>query len=159
MDDTKLPIISVTEYHNHLNSVLEGMRFALKGEVSGYKLAQGKWVTFDLKDAGSKVNCFTTIYKLPTPLEDGMEIVCYGGPRIYVPYGRYSFNVDMIELVGEGALRKAFELTKKKLESEGLFDPRHKKPLPRFPETIGIITSPEAAAYTDILRILNNRWR
>ena len=153
-----MPIITVTEYHNYLNTVLEGLKFAVKGEVSGFKIAQDKWVTFDLKDKNSKVSCFTTIYKQSTPLQEGAEIICYGSPKIYVPYGRYSFNVEVIELVGEGALKKAFDAAKKKLEEEGLFDPCHKKCLPSFPEKIGIISSKEAAAYTDILKILDNRW-
>jgi exodeoxyribonuclease VII large subunit len=63
-----------------------------------------------------------------------------------------------VEPVGAGALQRAFELTKAKLETEGLFDPAHKKPIPRFPRSIGLVTSPEAAAYTDFLRILQNRW-
>jgi exodeoxyribonuclease VII large subunit len=87
-----------------------------------------------------------------------MEVKVFGNPRIYVPYGKYSFTVQRVEPVGEGALRRAFELTKKKLHDEGLFSPQHKKEIPRFPKLIGIVTSEEAAAYTDFLRILNNRW-
>lgn len=154
-----IPVLSVTEFNSTVNEVLRKMRVWVQGEVSGYKLSQNKWVSFDLKDKGSRINCFMTIYQLDQALEDGMEVKVLGTPSVYVPYGKYSFSVQKVEPVGEGALRRAFELTKKKLDEEGLFDPSRKKPTPRFPQTIGIVTSPEAAAYTDFLRILNNRWR
>ncbi|TSC56385.1 MAG: Exodeoxyribonuclease 7 large subunit [Parcubacteria group bacterium Gr01-1014_18] len=153
-----VPVVSVTQFNEYTNEVLANLKFGVRGEIIGYKVSQGKWVTFDLKDATSKISCFSTVYKQNVALEDGMEVICYGYPKIYVPYGRFSFTVEAVEPVGEGALKKAFELTKSRLESEGLFDPKYKKPLPRFPDRIGIVSSPEAAAYTDILRILNNRW-
>lgn len=159
MDASQLPILSVTELNTLVNEALGRMYVWVKGEVSGFKVSQNKWVTFDLKDEGSKINCFMSKYQLDQVVEDGMEIKVLGVPRVYVPYGKYSFTVQRVEPVGEGALRRAFELTKAKLEAEGVFDPAHKKPIPRFPRTIGLITSPEAAAYTDFLRILENRWR
>ncbi len=154
----EIPILTVTQFNDTVNQVLADMRVWVKGEISGYKVSQNKWVTFDLKDEGSKVNVFMTIYQVDQVLEDGMEVKVFGNPRIYVPYGKYSFTAQRVEPVGEGAQRRAFELTKQKLETEGLFDPAYKKELPRFPQTIGIVTSAEAAAYTDFLRILNNRW-
>ena len=87
-----------------------------------------------------------------------MEIIAVGSPGVYVPFGRYTFRVKNVQLVGEGALRRAFELTKRKLAAEGLFDEQFKKQPLRIPETIGLITSEDAAAYTDVLRILKNRW-
>jgi len=157
-EDPSIPILSVTEFNTMVNDILTECRVWVKGEVSGYRVSQNKWVTFDLKDEGSRVNCFMTVYQLDQVLEDGIEVKVFGSPRIYVPYGKYSFTVQRIEPVGEGALRRAFELTKAKLETEGVFDPIHKKQLPRFPKTIGIVSSPEAAAYTDFLRIVQNRW-
>lgn len=151
-------ILSVTQFNTMVREVLSEMRVWVQGEISGYNVSRGKWVTFDLKDEGSKVNCFMTVYQLDQVLEDGMEVKIYGAPSIYVPYGKYSFTVQKVEPVGEGALRRAFELTKTKLEEEGLFSPEYKKEIPKFPEKIGIITSEEAAAYTDFLRIVNNRW-
>lgn len=158
MSVPELPILSVTEFNSLVNDIMAKVHVWVQGEVSGYRVSQNKWVTFDLKDKGSKINCFMTIYQLDQVIADGMEIKVLGTPRIYVPYGRYSFTVQRVEPVGEGALRRAFELTKAKLETEGLFAPEHKKPIPRFPQTIGLVTSPEAAAYTDFLRILENRW-
>ncbi len=159
MDATQLPVLSVTELNTLVNEALGRIYVWVKGEVSGYKVSQNKWVTFDLKDEGSKINCFMSKYQLDQVLEDGMEVKVLGVPRVYVPYGKYSFTVQRVEPVGEGALRRAFELTKAKLEAEGLFAPERKKPIPRFPRTIGLVTSLEAAAYTDFLRILENRWR
>ena len=159
MDEPLIPLLSVTEFNTTVNDVLRRMRVWVQGEISGYKVSQNKWVSFDIKDKGSKLNCFTTVYTIDMALEDGMEVKVLGTPSVYVPYGKYSFSVQKVEPVGEGALRRAFELTKAKLEAEGLFAPERKKPIPKFPEKIGIVTSPEAAAYTDFLRILNNRWR
>lgn len=158
MENPEIPILTVTQFNETVNQVLSDMRVWVKGEIIDYKVSRGKWVTFDLKDEGSKVNCFMTIYQLDQALEDGMEVKVFGNPRIYVPYGKYSFTVQRVEPVGEGALRRAFELTKQKLEQEGVFDPQFKKAIPEFPQTIGVVTSEEAAAYTDFLRILNNRW-
>ena len=151
-------VLSVTEFNQVVNEVLSGLHVWVQGEVSDFKISQNKWVTFDLKDEGSKVNCFMTIYQLDQQLEDGMEVKVFGNPRIYVPYGKYSFTVQRVTPVGEGALKRAFELTKKKLEEEGLFSAEYKKTLPRFPEKIGVITSEGAAAWTDFQRILDNRW-
>lgn len=158
MDTSKIPVLSVTDFNTLVNETISRIYVWVQGEISGFRVSQNKWVSFDLKDEGSKINCFMTKYQLDQILEDGMEVKVLGMPRIYVPYGKYSFTVQRVEPVGEGALRRAFELTKAKLEKEGLFDPAHKKPIPRFPRTIGLVTSPEAAAFTDFLRILDNRW-
>lgn len=158
MHEPEMPILSVTEFNQMVKEVLTEIKAWVQGEISGFKISQNKWVTFDLKDEGSRVNCFMTKYQLDQVLEDGMEVKVFGNPSIYVPYGKYSFVVQRVEPVGEGALRRAFELTKKKLDEEGVFDPVHKKEIPRFPETIGIVSSEGAAAYTDFLKIVNNRW-
>ena len=156
--DTK--IYTVSELNNIVNDTLGEFAVRVRGEVSDFKRSQnGKFLYFDLKDDASRINCFAMAFQLHQELEDGMEVVVTGSPGLYVPYGKYTFRVRMVELVGEGALRRAFELTKQKLEVEGLFAEDRKKPLPRFPERIGIVTSREAAAYTDVLRILKNRWQ
>ena len=156
--DTK--IYTVSELNNLVNDTLGEFAVRVRGEVSDFKRSQnGKFLYFDLKDDASRINCFAMAFQLHQELEDGMEVVVTGSPGLYVPYGKYTFRVRMVELVGEGALRRAFELTKQKLEVEGLFAEDRKKPLPRFPERIGIVTSREAAAYTDVLRILKNRWQ
>jgi exodeoxyribonuclease VII large subunit len=155
-------IYEVTEYLQYLNETLRAIadqtRVAIEGEVSSFSIAQGKWVRFDLKDLNGLVNCFLTTYQLKVPLEDGMKIRVYGYPKVYERYGKFSITVQRIELVGEGALRRAFELLKQQLERDGWFSEARKRPLPRFPERIGLITSREAAACGDFLRILGNRW-
>ncbi|MBP9748587.1 exodeoxyribonuclease VII large subunit [Patescibacteria group bacterium] len=157
-----LVIYEVSEYLQYLNETLRAIadqsRLAIEGEVSSFSIAQGKWVRFDLKDANGLVNCFLTTYQLKVPLEDGMKIRVYGYPKVYERYGKFSITVQRIELVGEGALRRAFELLKQKLEHDGWFSEERKRSLPRFPERIGLITSREAAACGDFLRILSNRW-
>lgn len=158
MDTSQLPVLSVTEFNTLVNETISRLFVWVQGEISGYRVSQNKWVTFDIKDQGSKLNCFMTKYQLDQVLEDGMEVKVLGVPRVYVPYGKYSFTVQRVEPVGAGALQRAFELTKAKLEQEGLFAVERKKSVPRFPQTIGLVTSPEAAAYTDFLRILENRW-
>lgn len=152
-------IFTVSEINALVNQYLQQIQVTVQGEVSGFKTSQGKWIFFDLKDEKSVLPCFFILSRLQFPVEDGMEIKIKGRPGIYSQSGRYTFRVDSVEPVGEGALKRAFELTKAKLEKEGLFDPQYKKPLPRFPQTIGLITSTDAAAYTDVLKILKARWQ
>lgn len=151
-------ILSVSEFVEYINIAIGQRKVSIEGEISGYHLNQGKWVFFDLKDEDSKIGCFAASWNLRASLEDGMQVVVHGTPRVYGKSGKFSIMVDSIELRGEGALRRAFELTKKKLEAEGLFDIARKRPLPEFPEKIGIIASRESAAYTDFMRIVNQRW-
>lgn len=164
MEQEEKTIISVAEYISFMNETLrEHMTtqdLAVEGEVSDFRISQGKWISFDLKDEEEQavLKCFMTVWQLKTPIEDGMRIAIKGFPKVYERFGQLKMNVQSVELVGEGALRRAYELLKKKLESEGLFDISRKRSLPRFPQKIGLITSREAAAYGDFLRILNNRW-
>ncbi|MBF8280918.1 MAG: Exodeoxyribonuclease 7 large subunit [Candidatus Magasanikbacteria bacterium] len=155
-------IFSVSQFIEFLNDALVTLtprdQIAIEGEVSGFNIAQEQWVRFDLKDESGLINCFLTVWQLKQPLEDGMKIRVRGYPKVYPKYGKFSFVVQEIELAGEGSLKRAFELLKKKLAAEGLFAPERKRILPRFPKRVALITSAEAAAYTDFIRILNNRW-
>lgn len=155
--------LSVAEYLELVNQTLKFIpsnETLVEGEISDYRVAQGKWVSFDLKDeeAEAVLKCFMTTWQLKTPIEDGMRVQVKGYPKVYERFGQFKMNVQEVEAVGEGALRRAYELLKNKLETEGLFDVSRKRELPRFPERIGLITSRDAAAYGDFLRILNNRW-
>ncbi len=158
----ELQALSVSQFVQGLNAALEEALFpygaTIEGEVAEYRVSQEKWVWFLLKDATAVVPCFSTVWQLRQPLEDGMKVRVHGVPKVHAKSGKFSVNVDRVEMVGEGALKRAFELLKKKLEMEGLFAPGRKRPLPRFPERIGLIASTESAAYTDFLRILGNRW-
>lgn len=155
--------LSVAEYLKLVNDTLRLIpsdQVVVEGEVSDYRVAQGKWVSFDLKDetAEAVLKCFMTTWQLKTPIEDGMRVQVKGSPKVYERFGTFKLNVESLELVGEGALRRAYELLKRKLELEGLFDVSRKRELSRFPQCIGLITSRDAAAYGDFLQILNNRW-
>lgn len=156
-------VISVSDYLNLANHALRSIpseNMVIEGEVADFKVSQGKWVNFDLKDetADAKIPCFMTVYALAVPLASGMRIQVSGQSKVFERFGKFTLNVSEITLVGEGALQKAYLELKAKLEREGLFDYGRKRPIPQFPERIGLITSSEAAAYGDFLRILNNRW-
>ena len=151
--------LSVAEFVDTLNQNLEYSYSGVTvvGEVSSFKVNQGKWVFFDLKDDESVLNCFLSVFQLRVPLEDGMKIAVKGVPKL-TKWGKFSFTVQNILPVGEGSIKKSFELLKAKLEKEGLFDPEKKRPLPENLEKIGVISSPEAAGYADFVKILNERW-
>lgn len=156
-------IVSVSEFLALVNETLRlipSKEFVVEGEISDYRVAQGKWVSFDLKDEEQKavLKCFMTVWQLKVEIEDGMRVQIKGYPKVYERFGSFKMNVQEVAPVGEGALRRAYELLKKKLETEGLFDESRKRTLPRFATRIGLITSRDAAAYGDFLRILNNRW-
>jgi exodeoxyribonuclease VII large subunit len=152
-------VFSVSEFIGEINALL-AFPVTVEGEVSGYGVSQGKWVYFNLKDEKEEAvaPCFMVAWNLKQPLEDGMRVRVYGSPRVYPKSGKFSITVERVEPVGEGALKRAFELMKSKLESEGLFAVERKRGLPRFPERIGLVASRESAACGDFIRILNNRW-
>lgn len=157
-----MQIFSVSEFIQFLNesllAIIPYQNLAVEGEVADFRMSQNKWVWFDLKDETGLINCFMTVWDLKVALEDGMKIRVFGYPKIHQKSGKLSLTVKQIELVGQGSLKRAFELLKKKLADEGLFAAERKRPVSRFPQRIALITSPEAAAYTDFIRILNNRW-
>lgn len=158
-----MKILSVSDFLALVNETLRlipSEAYVVEGEVSDYRVSQGKWVNFDLKDeeAEAKVPCFAVLQRLQVPLESGMRVRVRGGAKVFERFGKFSLNVDEVIPVGQGALQKAYLALKKKLEAEGLFDADRKRSLPNFPDTIGLITSKEAAAYGDFLRILNNRF-
>jgi exodeoxyribonuclease VII large subunit len=155
-------VFSVSQFVDFVNTAFSTAVFpegaVIEGEVVEYRVSQQKWIWFKLKDESSIVGCFATVWQLRTPLEDGMKVRVFGIPKVHPKSGTFSVNVERVELVGEGALRRAFELLKKKLEAEGIFAVERKRPIPRFPGRIGLIASRESAAYGDFLRILGNRW-
>ncbi|HVM90822.1 MAG TPA: exodeoxyribonuclease VII large subunit [Verrucomicrobiae bacterium] len=157
-----MQILTVSQFVTYLNdtfkAIWDATGVAVEGEVSNFRVSQGQWVNFDLKDDESLVSCFMVLNKLRLPVEDGMRVRLFGYPRVYPKFGKFSFNVDRVELVGEGALKKALAMLKAKLEAEGLFDFSRKRTLPRFPKSIALIASRESAAYGDFIRIVNERW-
>jgi exodeoxyribonuclease VII large subunit len=129
----------------------------VEGEVSNFKAYPSGHLYFALKDEGSQLQavCFRhSAQRLKFALEDGMLVVGHGRLEVYQPNGKYQVILDTIEPKGLGALQKAFEQLKRKLEKEGLFAPERKRPLPSLPRTVGIVTSPSGAAIHDMLRTL-----
>ncbi len=155
-----MKVYSVSEFVQAVSSYLEvGLgSVAVQGEVTGFQLTHGKFVYFDLKDKDSRVKCFALRWEIGKELEDGMEIKVLGIPKLFQKSGQFHIRLQEVELVGAGALKQAYEKLKAKLEKEGIFDEKHKRPLPRFPQAIGLITSRDAAAYRDVLIRLKERW-
>lgn len=150
---------TVSEFIDHCNSVI-GRDFddiLIEGEVASFKINQGKWVFFDLKDSEFSVNCFMVLSQLTTAITDGMKIRVRATPKV-TRWGKFSLTVHKVMPIGEGNIKKSFELLKKKLALEGLFDPARKRPLPAHIHNIGVISSISAAGYIDFLKILDNRW-
>lgn len=152
-------ILSPTDFVAVLNQTLEYAypSVLVQGELANFRVSKNRWVYFDLKDDYSSVKFFGTVYQLPGPLEDGMLVQVRGLPRLHQQYG-FSVNVQFMQPVGEGSLRKAAALLEAKLVAEGLFDADRKRPLPYPPRKIGLIASSESAAYHDFIKVLNSRW-
>lgn len=158
-----MQVLTVSQFVTYVNDTFKAIwdptLVALEGEVSEFRVSQGQWVNFNLKDGDALVSVFMVLGKLNLPLADGMRVRLFGFPRIYPKYGKFSFSADRVELVGEGALQKALAMLRTKLEAEGLFDPSRKRPLVRFPQRIALVASRESAAYGDFIRIVEERWR
>jgi exodeoxyribonuclease VII large subunit len=152
--------LTVSDFVALVNQTLEYAypSVAIIGEVAEFRVSQGKWVSFKLKDDDSVVDCFMGIYQLRIPIENGMKIMVVAAPRLNGKWGKFSLNVRAVKPVGEGSIKKGFELLKAKLEAEGLFAPERKRSLPRVPSHVGVITSTESAAYADFCKIINERW-
>lgn len=159
----ELIVFSVWEISQHLRQVIETQIEPLyvRGEISNYTRHSSGHIYFNLKDDNATLRC--TFFRnanihLDFKPEEGMEVICFGKLTLYEKGGTYNLNVQSMSLSGKGDLAQRFELLKKKLQEEGLFDPAHKKKLPRYPRRIGIVTSPTGAALQDILNILERRY-
>lgn len=164
-------ILTVTALTEDIKDLLEGT-FDLvwvEGEISNLRRPASGHIYFTLKDdqaqiravwfkpfPGTRVNL--SVHRKVFDLEEGMSVVCRGRISVYPPRGEYQIIVDNIEPRGTGALQKAFEQLKGRLEAEGLFDERHKKSIPFLPERIGVITSPTGAVIRDILQVTRRRF-
>lgn len=133
----------------------------LRGEVSNFKRHSSGHLYFTLKDAASQINAIiwrTTASQLDFQPEDGLELVVAGRVEVYAAMGKYQVICTYAKPVGEGFLQKEFEKRLRRLQAEGLFDESRKKPLPRLPEIIGIITSPTGAVIEDMKSVLARRY-
>lgn len=153
------PKFSVSDFVAVTNQTLEYAYplVEIEGEVSSFKVNQGKFVFFDLKDEGASVGCFMMLFQLRVPVEDGMKVIVTASPKL-TQWGKFSLTVKAIRPSGEGSIKKSFELLKAKLDKEGLFAPERKRILPEIPKHIAVISSVQAAGYADFIKILNDRW-
>lgn len=163
LSDWRTKVPSVSQLTRRLRGHIENAFFDVwvKGEISNLKKPSSGHLYFNLKDTHAQLRAVmfrNAFSKLKFDLKDGMEILLHGTLTIYEARGDYQIVADSAEPVGVGALQMAFEQLKQKLQAEGLFDPKHKKPLPTLPTRIGIITSPTGAAVKDILNVLQRRF-
>ena len=160
---SKQRIYTVSRLNKEARRILESEigSLWLKGEISNLALAPSGHAYFTIKDATSEIAAvrFKGGSELSSlRLDNGKQILAYGRLTIYEPRGRYQFIVALIQPAGLGALQLAFQQLKEKLNKEGIFDKGHKKPLPHYPQRIGIVTSPSGAAIRDILSVFSRRW-
>ena len=152
-------IYSVSDFVEISNDIFEKSfpTVLIEGEISSFKVNQGKFVFFDLKDEKSSLGCFMTVWQMRFPLEDGMKVIAEVRPKL-TNWGKFSLTVEKITPKGEGSLKKSFEILKEKLSREGLFSDERKRQIPRNPQKIAVISSIQAAGYADFIKIINERW-
>lgn len=158
-------IYSVCEINSQIKELLDNdevlSNVLIRGEISNYKLHSSNHHYFSLKDKESVISAVLFKFNarnLNVKLQNGLEILAYGRVSAFVKNGQYQLYVEEILIDGIGDLHKKFEELKQKLYKEGIFDDVNKKPLPRFPEKIAIVTSKTGAVISDMLRILENRY-
>lgn len=158
-------VLSVTQLNEYIRTrmdadpVLSGV--AIRGEISNYKVYPSGHHYFTLKDDGGALKCVMfkgNAMRLRFRPDNGMKIIALGKISVYPRDGAYQLYCTMLVQEGVGDLHMAFEELKAKLSAKGLFDASHKKAIPQFPETIGIVTSPAGAAIHDMLRIIRRRY-
>ena len=156
-------IFTLRELSDSIRSLLEG-KFTgvwVAGEISGSRLLPSGHCYFTLKDSEAQIKCVCwklTYWRLKFKPKDGVQVLVRGRVDIYEQRSEYQFVVEAIEPQGHGALQLAFEELKKKLLSEGLFDAARKRPLPRYPRRIGIVSSPQGAVIRDFIDVVTRRF-
>jgi exodeoxyribonuclease VII large subunit len=156
-------VYTVTRLNREVRAVLEGSFPTLwvQGEISNLARPASGHLYFSLKDSHSQVRCAMFRNRnrlLKFSPENGMEVITLAAVSLYEGRGEFQLVVERMEPAGVGALQKAFEELKSRLDKEGLFAAARKRPLPAFPDTVGVVTSPSGAAVRDILHVLNRRW-
>ena len=157
--------ISITQLNEYIRSKMDAdpvlTQVAVRGEISNYKLYPSGHHYFTLKDEGGALKCVMfkgNALRLRFKPENGMKVIAMGNVTVFPRDGAYQLYCKAMTVDGIGDLHAAFEQLKKKLSAMGLFDPAHKKPIPKYPQRIGIVTSEAGAAVHDMLRILNKRY-
>ena len=158
-------VLSITQINEYIRSMMDSdallTNLAVRGEISNYKMYPSGHHYFTLKDEGGALKCVMfkgNAMRLRFRPENGMKVIALGKISVYPRDGAYQLYCASLVLDGIGDLYAAFEQLKVKLAAQGLFDPAHKKPLPKYPGRIGIITSSAGAAVHDMLRILRKRY-
>src|SRR5437763_11213779 len=157
-------VFTVAELTRTIRSLLEARvgNVWVQGEISNYKKHPSGHQYFTLKDSRAAISCVIfrrAMISLRQPLADGAQVQVYGNLTVFEARGQYQLSVEVVQTRGLGVLQAKFEALKRKLEVKGLFDPARKKPLPKFPKRVGIVTSPTGAAIRDILNVLQRRAR
>lgn len=155
-------VFSVTQITSFIKEILETTfnTVTIEGEISNYKPSSAGHIYFTLKDSNSQISAVLfrgNAYKLNFTPKDGDKVRCTGSISVYGPRGQYQLIVSKMEQAGLGQILQILEERKRKLSLEGLFDEAKKKPLPKYPKTIGVVTSPTGAAIRDILQITKRR--
>ena len=154
---------SVSELTEKIKFLIESnfSDILVEGEISNVKRSRNGHIYFTVKDEDAQLPCViwrSVAERIGTELIDGQQVILGGNLQVYAPHGRYQMIVSYVEQAGIGALQKAFEKLKNRLQKEGLFDDIHKKKIPKFPEKIGVVTSATGAAFQDIRNTLEERW-
>ena len=163
-ESTEQQPLSVSQLTEQVKDLLEGSfpSVWVEGEISNLSRPQSGHCYLSIKDERAQLRAVLwrgTAERLPVKLVDGMEVICQGGLDVYAPRGSYQLVIRKVLPKGEGGLQKALRRLRDKLSAEGLFDKSQKKPLPRFPRRIAVVTSPTGAAIHDFLQVLQRRWR
>ena len=153
--------LSVSELNQQIKFQIEESFFhcLVEGEISNVIRAQSGHIYFNLKDANSMIRCVawrTNAMSFNNFIENGAKVEIQGKLSLYVPRGDYQLVINRLAPLGRGNLYLAFEQLREKLQKEGLFNPEHKKLIPQYPKKIGIVTSPNAAALQDVLKVLKD---
>lgn len=157
--------LTVSQLNEYLRMMMDGDRVLANvtviGELSNYKVYASGHAYFSLKDAEGQLKAVmfrAYAAKIPFQPKDGMQVIVHGRVSVYGASGQYQLYADSMQPDGVGSLALQFEQLKRKLEAEGLFDESRKRPIPPYPERIGIVTSPSGAAIHDLIRILGRRF-
>lgn len=164
MDNSKL-ILSVTQINEYIRALINGdeilSMITARGEISNLTFHRSGHIYFTLKDEGGVLKAVmfrSNAQRVRFALKEGMNVIVYGRISIYTPSGQYQLYAENIQPDGIGALYVAYEQIKQRLADEGLFDQSRKKTVPRFPATVGIVTSPTGAAIHDMINVMSRRY-
>jgi exodeoxyribonuclease VII large subunit len=155
-------VLTVSQLTREIREVLEGHIGSVwvEGEISNHRLQTSGHHYFTLKDEGSQLSCVLfrgAAARVTAQLADGVQVQVLGQISVYEPRGQYQMIVRQVQMKGQGGLQARFEALKRQLHAEGLFDEARKKPIPRLPEVVALVTSPTGAAIQDMLNILTRR--